>query len=332
MSTFLQRNYWPLLFFCSVAVILIHLNTGPIGINFFDAISDSFAARYSVDSMILQEIRLPRLIIAFCVGASLGISGSALQGLLKNPLAEPGLIGVSSFAALGSVIAIYTGLAGTLWFLLPVSGMLGALVSVLLIFFLAGKNASVTHLILAGVAINAVASSAIALTLNFAPNPYALYEIIYWLLGSVSNRSINDVWISLPFMLIGWVFLLRAGAFLNALSLGEETAQSLGFSLSRERFLLVIGVTLCVGASVAVSGSIGFIGLVIPHLLRPLVGYEPKKLLLLSAVAGGILLVLADITVQLLAGNQELKLGVITAMIGGPFFLAMIYRMRNEVY
>lgn len=332
MPIFSTRLFWPIVLFITLLAFVLHLHIGSVDIDLIKAINDSFTGHYSIDGMILQEIRFPRLVLAFCVGISLGLAGSALQGMLKNPLAEPGLIGVSSCAALGAVITLYSGLAVTAWFALPLSGMLGALFAVVLIFFLSGRNASVTHLILAGVAINAVASAAISLSLNFAPNPYALYEMVYWLLGSVSNRSINDMLISVPFMIAGWIFLLRAGPFLNALSLGDETAQSLGFSIFKERALIVIGTSLCVGAAVSVSGSIGFIGLIVPHILRPLFGHEPKKLLLSSAIAGGILLVVADILVQVFAGNQELKLGVITAMLGGPFFLIMIYRMRNEVY
>lgn len=324
--------YWPLLFIILAALFLLHISLGTIPINILDGIQQILRKEPGISGLILAEIRLPRAILALLVGVTLGLSGAALQGLLKNPLAGPDLIGVSSCAALGAVISLYFGLANLAWYALPLGGMLGSSLCVVLIFLLAGKQYSALNLILAGVAINAVASSFIALALNFANNPYAVNEIIYWLLGSVSNRSMNDVMIALPFMLTGWICILLSGRFLNALSLGEETALSLGFNLFRERTILVIGVALSVGAAVSVSGNIGFIGLVVPHLLRPLVKHEPRKLLALSAAGGGILLLAADCVVQSIATGEELKLGVVTAIVGGPFFLLLIYRLRNEAF
>jgi len=326
------KVYWPILVLCLIVSYLIHLTLGPIPINIWEAIQHLYSSDSQADSLILREIRLPRATLALIVGITLGLSGAALQGLLRNPLAGPGLVGVTNCAALGAVITLYFGLANLAWYALPLGGMLGATVSVVLIFFLAGRQSSILNLILAGVAINAVASSFIALTLNFAESPYAMNEIIYWLLGSVSNRSMNDLMIAFPFMFVGWVLIFFSRNFLNALSLGEETAMSLGFDISKQRTLLVIGVACSVGAAVSISGNIGFIGLVVPHLLRPLVGHEPGRLLPLSAIGGGILLLAADCTVQLLSSGQELKLGVVTAMVGGPFFLLLIYRMRNEVF
>ena len=333
MNTFLNpKIYWPLLVLCLILFYLMHLTLGPIPINLWEATQNLFSSSTLADSLILREIRLPRATLALVVGITLGLSGAALQGLLRNPLAGPGLVGVTNCAALGAVITLYFGFANIAWYALPLGGMLGAAVSVILIFFLAGRQSSILNLILAGVAINAVASSFIALTLNFAESPYAMNEIIYWLLGSVSNRSMNDLLIAFPFMFIGWIMIFFSRNFLNALSLGEETAISLGFNISMQRTLLVIGVACSVGAAVSISGNIGFIGLVVPHLLRPLVGHEPGRLLPLSAIGGGILLLAADCTVQLISTGQELKLGVVTAMVGGPFFLLLIYRMRNEVF
>lgn len=326
------RFYWPFFILLAIALIFIHLSMGMIPVNPFTGLYDALSGANSIDGMIIREIRLPRVVLAFTVGITLGLSGAALQGLLKNPLAGPGLVGVTNCAALGAVIMLYFGIASHAWFVLPAGGMAGALLSVILIFFLAGRQASILNLILAGVAINAVASSFISLVLNFAKSPYAMNEIVYWLLGSVSNRSLNDMFISVPFMVAGWLLLLSSRNFLDALTLGEETAQTMGFNIGKQRSILIIGVALSAGAAVSVSGSIGFIGLVVPHLLRPLVQHEPGKLLALSGIGGGILLVVADIAVQLISVNQELKLGVVTAMVGGPFFLWLIFRMRNEVY
>jgi len=312
-------------------LFILHLQVGPSQLSVFKAIQDSIANTESIDNLVLFGIRLPRLLTAILVGATLGMAGAALQSLLRNPLAGPGLIGVSNCAALGAVIAIYFGLSNFLWFAVPLAGMIGACLSVILIFMLSGKNSSTTTLILAGVAVNALASSCISLALNFSPNPYAMSEIVIWLLGSIANKSLAEVYLAAPFMLLGWAFILSSGRFLNALSLGEKTAISLGFDLNLHRSLLVIGVALSVGAAVSVSGSIGFIGLVVPHLLRPIVKYEPSRLLSISAYGGAIMLVLADIAVQVISPTQELKLGVITALVGGPFFLYLIVRTRNTM-
>ena len=320
-----------LLLITAVILVIVAWHIGPSDISLPVAIIDSWRGNNSLEAMIFSEIRLPRSLLAATVGATLGMAGAALQGLLRNPLAGPGLVGVSTCAALGAIIALYFGLSSVVWFAVPLCGMIGAGISVLLIFALAGQNSSIMTLILAGVAVNAVASSLISLALNFAPNPYAMSEMVYWLLGSIANRSLADFSLAIPFMIAGWLLILGSGRFLNALSLGEDTAQSLGFNLGLHRSLLITGVALSVGAAISVSGNIGFVGLLVPHLLRPLVGYEPGRLLAASAFGGAILVLLADITVQLVSPNQELKLGVITALVGGPFFLYLIIKTRNSI-
>lgn len=314
-----------------LVAFVVALHTGPMDIQPLKAVLDNWHHQRSIDQLILFDIRLPRALLALLIGATLGLAGAALQGLLRNPLAEPGIIGVSNGAALGAVIVFYFGLANLAWYALPLGGLVGALVSVLIIFALTGKNNSTITLILAGIAINAIGGALIALVLNFAPSPYAMQEIVFWLLGSVSNRSMNHVVIALPFMVAGWLMILYCGRFLNALTLGEVTAQSLGFQVNRLRWILVLGVAACVGAAVSVSGNIGFVGLVVPHLIRPMVGFEPRRLLLSSALAGSALLLIADIAVQLISVGGEIKLGVITSLIGGPFFLYLILRSRNTM-
>jgi iron complex transport system permease protein len=306
------------------------LHAGPMHIDLRKAVADFLGAKKSVDQLILFDIRLPRALLALFIGATLGLAGAALQGLLRNPLAEPGIIGVSNCAALGAVIVFYFGLSNVVWFALPLGGLIGALVSVVIIFALTKKNSSIVTLILAGIAINAIGGALIALVLNFAPSPYAMQEILFWLLGSVSNRSMNHVVISLPFMVTGWLMILYCGRFLNALTLGEETAQSMGFEVKKLRWVLVVGVAACVGAAVSVSGNIGFVGLVVPHLIRPLVGFEPRRLLIGSGLIGAALLLIADIAAQLISSGGEIKLGVITALIGGPFFLYLVLKTRTS--
>ena len=315
----------------TAALFFAALHIGPADINIWQALTESFNDNNTLPAMIFSEIRLPRALLAVVVGATLGLAGAAMQGLLRNPLAGPGLVGVSTCAALGSVIALYFGWSTMVWFAVPAAGMVGAAVSVILIFMIGGYKSNVMTLLLAGVAVNAVASSLISLALNFAPNPYAMSEMVYWLLGSLANRTLADAQLAIPFMAVGWLLILSSGRFLNALSLGEETAQSLGFHLAKQRTIIVIGVALSVGAAVSVSGNIGFVGLLVPHILRPLVGYEPGRLLAASAFGGALMVLIADITVQLISPDQELKLGVVTALVGGPFFLYLIIKTRNTL-
>ena len=296
---------------------------GKVWLNPFAAVQEPWQAT------VLWEIRLPRVLLAILVGAVLGLSGAALQGLLRNPLADPAIVGVSACAAFGAVVVLYSGMASLVWFALPLGGMVGAALSVILVYLLAGSRSSLFSLILAGMAVNAFVGAMISLVLNVAANPFAMSEIVYWLLGSFANRSMDDVAIAAPFMAMGSVIVLTSGRYLNALSLGEDTAASLGFNGERWRWLVVGGVACAVGAAVSVSGNIGFVGLVVPHLLRPLVGHEPRRLLWVSALGGAILLVLADMLVQGISGRVELKLGVITALVGGPFFLYLIVKTRS---
>lgn len=309
---------------------LVALNIGMSDIGFLQAWQDLWQPERSLAEVVVWDIRLPRVLLALLVGATLGMAGAAMQGLLRNPLAEPGVLGVSSGAALGAVLVLYFGVAATAWFWLPLAAISGALIALVLVYALAGMNSSILGLILAGVAINAIAGALIALALNFAPSLYAFQEIVFWLMGSLANRNIKHVTVALPFVVVGWILLLSRVRFLDALSLGEDTARSLGFNATRERSLMLFGLALCVGACVAVSGSIGFVGLVVPHLLRPLVGYRPGRLLLASALGGALLVLLADILVRQIDVARELKLGVVTSLLGGPFFLYLIVKTRRR--
>ena len=309
----------------------VALSTGSTALSVPMAVGDLIAGRDTADALILMEIRLPRTLIAAAVGASLGMGGAALQGLLRNPLAEPGIVGASNCAALGAVMVLYFGMASVSWLLVPASAIAGAGVSVLLLAILAGRDASTLSLILAGVAISALAGALIALALNFASSPYAMHEIVFWLMGSVANRSLAECWLSLPLMACGWALLLTSGAYLDALSLGEDTARSLGFDGKLVLWQVLAGTAICVGAAVAVSGSIAFVGLVVPHLLRPQVANRPSRLLLPSALAGACLVLLADIAVQSIGTDTELKLGVLTSLIGAPFFLHLVISRRASL-
>ncbi len=281
--------------------------------------------------IIVIEIRLPRAILSVLIGGSLGLAGASLQGLLRNPLAAPSLFGAPSAAAFGAVAVISLGLAGTLSYVLPVASIAGALVSVALLILVAGPRASLLVLILAGLAISSLAGAGTSLALNLAPNPFAALEIAFWLLGSLQDRSYQHVLIALPFMVVGAVLLMWDRRAFRALTLGEEAAASLGFDLRAIRLRVVAGVAAAVGAGVAVAGTIGFVGLVAPHLMRPFVGYDPGRVMVPAALSGAALLTAADIAVRLIPAQGEIKVGVLTALIGAPFFIALIMRRRHEL-
>lgn len=313
-----------------IVLFFVSLATGPTSIGVWSSLVQIGQTSPDLAVLVLQEIRLPRAILGLMVGATLGLAGAALQGLLRNPLAEPGIIGISGSAALGAVIAFYSGASLIYPLLLPVGGIVGALISVFLLYSLAGRDCSILTLVLAGIALNALAGALTALALNLSPNPYASIEIFYWLMGSLSDRSMEHVSLVLLPMLVGWGLLIASGRGLVVLSLGEDTARSLGINLTHLHRLIVFGVALSVGAAVSVTGGIGFVGLVVPHLLRPLVGHHPGRLLVASALGGAALLLAADIVVRWFSQTQELKLGVLTALIGAPFFLALVLKTRRE--
>jgi iron complex transport system permease protein len=308
-----------------LVLAVISLAVGPASV----PLSGLFDQGNTPEAIIMQELRLPRALLAICVGGTLGLAGAALQGLLRNPLAEPSLIGASSSAALGAVLILYFGLYNLFPLLLPIAAITGALLAVGLLYLLAGRNPGVMTLILAGIAVSSLAGSIISLSINLSPNPHSATEIVFWLLGSLKDRSMDHFRLALPFMVVGTLLLLSSGAALDALTLGEDTARTLGFNLGRVRFFLVAGTALTVGAGVAVTGAIGFIGLVVPHLLRPFVGYQPRRLLPASLLGGMALLLAADIGVRLIPTQLELKLGVLTSLVGAPFFLALVLKTRK---
>jgi iron complex transport system permease protein len=281
--------------------------------------------------LILSEIRLPRTLLGLLVGAALGLSGAALQGYLRNPLAEPGIIGISGGAALGAVLAIHTGLAASLKIGLPLGGLLGAAGAMAVVLWLAGERGGPITLILAGVAVASLTTALIALVLTLSQNPFAAVEIVYWLMGSLSDRSMTHVWLAAPPILIGLALLAHLGRDLDALTLGEEVAANLGTSLPRLRLLVVTGTALAVGASTAVSGTIGFVGLIVPHILRPLVGHVPSRLLPASALGGAALVLAADLALRMASPGGGIRLGVVTALIGTPFFVWLVVATRREL-
>ena len=316
----------PLLWWLAVAaavafVLALLVGPGLIGFN------GDAAAR----ALIFSEIRLPRAIVGAAVGAALGVAGAALQGYLRNPLAEPGVIGVSGGAALGAVIAIHLGLAGAGAVALPTAGLIGAALSTALVVALAGEGHGPVPLLLAGVAISSLTSALISLILNLSGNPFAASESIFWMMGSLADRSWVHIVFAVPLMAIGMALLFRLGRTLDALTLGEDAAQSLGIDLVTARRLLVAGVALAVGAGTAVTGIIGFVGLVVPHLLRRHTGHQPGELLAASAFGGAAMLLVADTALRLVSPWLDVRIGVLTAILGAPFFIALVVRMRREL-
>ena len=313
-----------------VALFAASLLVGPAKVSVADSLSALFAGDKGPLTLFMREIRLPRAILAAMIGASLGLAGAAMQGYLRNPLAEPGLIGVSGSAALGAVLAIHTGLSATFALGLPLAALTGAFLGVVLVMSLAGPRGTSLTLILAGIAISALAAAITSFVLNLSPNPFAANEIVFWMMGSLTDRSMTHVWLALPFMALGFAVLARLGRGLDALTLGEDAALAMGIRVDRLRLQLVIGTACVVGAGTAVAGAIGFVGLVIPHILRPLVGAHPSRLLWASALGGAAMLLAADIAVRVVLPGRDLKLGVLTALVGAPLFLHLILKLRRE--
>ena len=282
-----------------------------------------------VAAIILFELRLPRTLLALVVGAMLGLSGAALQGYLRNPLAEPSVLGISNTAALGAVAAIYFGIANLHPAMLPLLSVAGAMLALTMLFALAGRSESPLTLILGGIGVGTLAVAGVSLSLNLSPNPFAAMEIMTWLLGSLENRSFQHVWIALPCIALGAGMLLWNGRALDALTLGEDAAQALGIELRRTRRRLLFGTAIGVGGAVAVSGAIGFIGLVQHRVIRPLTDRSPSAILLPSAIGGAALLTLADLGVRIIPTTSELKLGVVTAFLGVPVFLVHLMREKR---
>jgi len=276
--------------------------------------------------VIVWEVRLPRALTAWLVGAALGLSGAALQGLLRNPLADPGVLGLSGFAALGAVLAFALGFAA----LAPAAAIVFALGAALLVVTLGWAARGPASLILIGVGLSSLAGGLIALVLNLAPNPGALADLVNWTMGSVEARSLSDAFLVGAIAAVGVALIFSAARGLQALTLGEEAAVAIGADLQRTRWLVVLGAAACTGAATAVAGVIGFVGVAAPHLVRAFAGHDPARLLLPSALSGGVLLVCADLVVRLLPTDTELKLGVVAALVGGPAFAFIAARLASR--
>jgi len=302
---------------------VLSLLVGPSGIG-VDATGEARA-------LIFKEIRLPRALLGALVGGTLGLAGAALQGYLRNPLAEPSLVGVSGGAALGAVLAIQLGLSHLLALALPIGGLAGAAVAMLAVVALAGAHGGPVTLILAGLAVSSIATALISLALNLSQNPFASVEMVFWMMGSLADRSVPQLWISAPLMVLGCGLLLTLPRALDALTLGEDAASSLGIDLGRTRLAVIAGTALSVGAATAVTGIIGFVGLIVPHMLRRLAQHRPGLLLPASLFGGASMLLVADVALRIVQPWVELRIGVLTALIGAPFFVWLVLKTRAEL-
>lgn len=325
----MKHAVFPALIALVVLLFAASLLIGPAGLGIEEALAALFTGKGDAVVLVMRDIRLPRAVLGLFVGGALGIAGAAMQGFLRNPLAEPGLIGVSSTAALGAVISLQTGFAAAFTLALPFAALLGAGLSVALILLMAGPRGGALALILAGIAISALAAAGTSLVLNLSPNPFAAAEIVFWMMGSLADRSMTHVYLAMPFIVLGSGALMATGRALDALTLGEDAAATMGVNLARLRQMIVFGTAAAVGASVAVAGAVGFVGLIVPHILRPFVGARPSRLLPAAFLGGAAMVLAADIAVRVIAPDRDLKLGVLTAIVGAPFFLHLIWRMRR---
>jgi len=324
-----RRTLLALLTLAALAGFILSVAIGPAAIAPSRILAALAGHGDRVADTIVFQLRLPRALLGLMVGAMLGIAGAALQGYLRNPLAEPSVLGASNAAALGAVGAFYFGLANLHPALLPAFAIAAALVALALLFLLAGRSESPLTLILAGIAVATVSGAGISLALNLSPNPFAAMEIMTWLMGSLEDRSFAHVALAAPCIAVGIALLAWDGRALDALTLGEDGARALGANLRATRLRLLLGVAIGVGGAVAVSGAIGFVGLIVPHLVRPLTDRSPSAVLLPSAIGGAALLSFADVAVRLIPSTDELRLGVVTAFLGVPVFLVHLMRERR---
>ena len=315
-----------------LAVLVVVLAAASLTVGKADVpLSAWFAAADDPRWIIILELRIPRTLLGVLIGAALGMSGAALQGYTRNPLADPPILGVSSMAAFGAVMTFYLGALGAVPWVVSAGAMAGAMVGIGALLALTGATTGIVTFVLAGVVLNIVAGAGVSLALSLAPDPWAVEQIVTWLMGALTDRAMSDVWIAAPCIFVGCALVLSTGRALDALTLGELGARSLGIDLSRARLALAAGIGLAAGASVAVSGVVGFVGLVTPHLLRPLVGARPGALLWPSALGGAALVLVADMAVRLAPSTAEVKLGVAMAVLGGPFFLALLLSARRRL-
>ena len=320
---------------------LISLSLGPVDIpaEHVAAIVLSFvgldvAEVGRTEQLVIEQIRLPRILVGAFVGMALAVAGATMQGLFRNPMADPGIIGVSAGGALGAVIAIATGLTGLFFLALPSFAFVGAVAATFLVYGIAavGGHFSMATLLLAGVAVNAFLGAVISAIIILLPDNEALREILFWLAGGLDSRAWEHVHISAPLIVGATVVILLRARDLNLLMLGDDEAQALGVRVGVTRVVLLAAASLATGAAVAVSGTIAFVGLVTPHILRLVLGPDHRVLIPLSAIAGAVFVVVADTFARTIIQPAEFRVGVLTAFVGAPFFVLLLIRNKRQAY
>jgi iron complex transport system permease protein len=311
-----------------LALVLISLMVGAVSLPLSQMLS-GLKGGDSLAALILYDIRLPRTLLALLVGGILGLSGASLQGLMRNPLADPTVFGAPQAAAFGAVLVLYSGVADALSVAVPLAAIAAALGSIGLLMRLAGRNAAVVALILAGLALGALAGALTSIVIALSANPFAVTEIVFWMMGSFEDRSMWHVALAAPFILIAMLMLLSQGTAYRALVLGEDSAASLGINCVAVRWITLAAVAMGVGGAVAVAGAIGFVGLIAPFVARMLVGSDPKRILWPSLLIGSALMLMADCLVRIIPAQTEMRIGALTALLGVPLFVAAIRRQRG---
>ncbi len=341
---FRSSVYFPLAFLLLLATALASISIGSASIELETVIRVlagrilpegwlSLSGITQQDDIIVSQIRTPRAAVAALAGAALAVAGAQLQGLFRNPLAEPNVIGVSAGAALGAVIAFATNLTAHSSFWIPLLSFAGALVALFTVYSIAtrGGRTPIATLLLAGIALGALLSalSSLVISLSFV-NFQVATEILFWMMGGLDSRRWLHVWICLPFVAVGLMVALWFTRDLDLLLLGEETSASLGVEVETVKRVILVTAALLTGAAVAVSGMVAFVGLVVPHFVRLILGPSHRILIPASALAGAVFLIACDILARTLHPPLEIRLGVITAAFGAPFFLYLLRSRRKE--
>lgn len=312
--------------FAGVALIVLSLCLGPYKINWSQLAYDIAKDNQTIETIVFFELRIPRTIMCILTGVALGTGGAALQTLLRNPLAEPSIIGVSSSAALGAVLVMSFQLHLVSLFFMPVGAIIFSMVAASLLVFISRRSHDHVTILLVGVGISLLSGAATSFLLSISDNPYAVNEIVFWMLGSLSNVSNDDLLLAVPFALSGALLMLSTAPAQNYFVFGGEVAASSGINVKTLRAKVILGASLGVGGVTAIIGMVGFIGLLSPHIVRPFVGNEPRRTLIWSPVVAAALVLAADIAIRLLPTTNELRLGVVTTLIGAPLFLYVIFK------
>ncbi|MDE2884098.1 MAG: iron chelate uptake ABC transporter family permease subunit [Chloroflexota bacterium] len=319
----------------------VSLSMGPVGIpaSHVGSIVLSFLGLETVpfgrtEQLVIEQIRLPRILVGAVVGVALGVAGATMQGLFRNPMADPGIIGVSAGGAVGGVPAFARGAASLFFLALPLFAFVGAIAATFLVYGIAaaGGRFSMATLLLAGVAVNAFLGAVVSAIIILLPGADALREVLFWLAGGLDSRAWEHVRIAAPPILAGTFVILLMARDLNLLMLGDDEARSMGVHVGTARVVLLSAAALVTGAAVAVSGTIAFVGLVTPHILRLLIGPDHRVLVPMSALGGAVFVTVADTVARTIIQPAEFRVGVLTAFVGAPFFILLLIRNKRQVY